>query len=338
MTEPCPKMRLAIMTFVYEADRHIAFDLLDSVLRSCQDAEIDVFLTDDASPSNVGEKIISWCRNAGVNAICLRDEENLGFRGAIYRTVRLLKAIASQPKSYDVILRIDTDALVIRPNLGAALQQICTDRTGLYGVIQYMRPKDRLGFLLDLLPIGLKRDAQNGSHITRTYSLSRFSPVWWWRIGVQGLLRGFRFGFVQGSCYVLGGDVPRKLQQQGLLNQYNAHQFGLITSEEDVIVTLMCTAAELPIYEVDQTDPTWRQVNSIRETVLTQPLDQIPYVIHPLKSIPADEELRTRIKQYLPFFKETEPVRHTVLIQQEDFVRSEEVEFLPRLSCTQNAE
>lgn len=315
MTEPRPKMRLAIMTFVYEADRHIAFDLLDSVLRSCEDAEIDVFLTDDASPSHLGNKIVAWCQEAGVNVICLRDEQNLGFRGAIYRTLRLLKTIANHPKTYDVILRIDSDALVIRPGLGTALQKLCTDRNGLYGVIQYMRSKDRIGLLLDLLPIGLKRRAQQGRRIEQSYTLSRFSPVWWWKIGIQGFMRGFRFGFVQGSCYVLGGDVPRKLLQRGLLHHYNAQRFGLITSEEDVIVTLMCTAAGLPIYEIDQVDPTWQAVNSIGSAVLSKPLDQIPYVIHPLKPTAQDEELRTKIKTYFPFFAEQQTASGVVLTQ-----------------------
>jgi len=290
------------MTFVYEADREIAFDLLDSVLRSCGNAEVDLFFTDDASPSHLGEKILAWSKAAKINAICIRDEENLGFRGAVYRTIRLLKVIASQSKTYDVILRIDTDALVIRAGLGDVLQKMCTDREGLYGVLQHMRIKDRVGFLMDLLPFGLKRKFEKGARLSDSFSLSRYHPVWWSRIGFLGLLRGFRFAFVQGSCYFLGGDVPRKLLREGFLDCYDSRRFGLITSEEDVIVTLMCKAAGIPVHETDRIDPTWRDVNIIGNDVLSRPPDLIPFVIHPLKAMPKHNDLRRKIKESLHFF------------------------------------
>jgi hypothetical protein len=173
------KMRLAIMTFVYEADRNIAIDLMDSVKRSIGEAEIDVFMTDDASPSHVGEEIATWCRAEGMNAVCFRDEESVGYRGAIERTLKLLRVIANKPEPYDLILRIDTDALVIRPGLGEALKKICTSRNGLYGVTHSMRFKDRVGLLIDLLPIGFKRKAVRGREIGHDYTLSRYSRVCW---------------------------------------------------------------------------------------------------------------------------------------------------------------
>jgi len=291
------------MTFVYEADHKIAFDLLDSVVRSCKGVEIDLYFTDDASPSNLGRKIVSWCNDVGVNAICLRDEKNLGYRGAVYRTVRLLKTIADQDKSYDVIVRIDTDALVIRHGLGDVLRQVCNDRFALYGVIQYMRRKDGLGLILDLIPFGLKRQFDSSGRIARSYSFSRYRPVWWWRIGFLGIFHGFRFGFVQGSCYFLGGGVPEKLKMLGYLDCFDQNRFGLITSEEDVIVSLMCRAAGVRIHEMDRSDPSWRDMNSIGDAVLSRDPALLPYVIHPLKTTREHEELREKIKRTLPFFK-----------------------------------
>ena len=295
------KMRLAIMTFVYEDDRDIALDMLESVLRSCSGAVIDVFLTDDGSQSHVGDDVVDWCKSAGVRAICLRNSSNRGYRGAVERTIRPMKAIAEEPCAYDVILRIDTDALVIRDGLGKSLRASCTDRRGLYGVTRRMRLKDRVALLLDLLPIGPKRQIRNG-RIGHSFGSLRSSPVWWWRLGTRGLLHGFRFSFVEGSCYLLGGDVPCKLMNLGFLDSFSESRYGLVTSEEDVIVTLMCRAAGLPIYELDRLDPTWREVYSIGEAVLDCPIDRLPYVVHPLKPTAEHAVLRAKIKRRMPFF------------------------------------
>jgi hypothetical protein len=297
-------MRLAVMTFTYENDREIAFDLLDSVLRSCPGADIDLFFTDDASPSRLDGQVMAWCSKHGVKGHCLRYEENLGFRGAVERTLRLLNAIALQDVAYDAILRIDTDALVIRPGLDEAMQKLCSDRLGLYGVLQAMRPKDRMGWALDLLPVGLKRQAILGAVTGNTYSLSRWRPVWWWKIGILSILRGFRFKFVQGSCYMLGGDVPGVLLREGFLSSFNRERHGLVTSEEDVVVTMMCKAAGVTVHEIDRSDRTWRNVNYIGEAVLSGDGSETPYVIHPLKATAEDGALREKIKRSLPLFQD----------------------------------
>ena len=83
------------MTFVHEDDRDIALDMLASVLRSCSGAVINVFLTDDGSESRVGDYVVDWCNSAGVRAICLRNSSKGGFRGAVERTIRLMKVIAN---------------------------------------------------------------------------------------------------------------------------------------------------------------------------------------------------------------------------------------------------
>jgi Glycosyl transferase family 2 len=294
-------LRVAIMTFTYEVDREITFDLLDSLVRSFGDAKLDVFLTDDASPSHVGEQVKTWASTRDIGVVCLRDEQNQGFRGAVDRTVRLLRAIAIHPETYDFVLRIDTDALVIREGIGRALQAACTDPLGLYGVIRYMRPKDRVGLLLDLLPAGLKRQSRNG-RIEKGFGLSRLHPVWWWKIGLMALARGFDFGYVEGSCYTLGGQVPRALLERGFLDQHARTRHGLITSEEDVIVTMMCRAAGLVLHEMDRKDPTWKDVNIIGPAVLERPIDRVPYVIHALKANEEGSELRRRIKAKMPLF------------------------------------
>lgn len=290
------------MTFVYEADRVIAFDLLDSLMRACKHSVLDFYFTDDASPSHLGKQILDYCEARGSRAFCIRNHANQGFRGAIDRTLRLVRTIAESPLHYDLILRIDSDALVLKPGLDLALADICKDPVGLYGVIRYMRPRDRIGLLCDLLPAGFKRQTRNG-RIEKDFSLSRFSPVWWSRFGWKSLLQGFDFGFVEGSCYAMGKDLPRQLLERGFFDHYDRRRFGLITSEEDVIITLLCRAAGLPIYHLDQHDPSWKLVNRLGHAVLDLPLDDIPFVLHPLKSnLPHHAALRAKLKSRLPLF------------------------------------
>ena len=303
---PASAPRLAVMTFAYEGDRRLAFEMLDSLVRSFDGEPFDLFVTDDASPSYVGEQIRAWGRARNIAVTVVRHDEKRGFRGAIERTVRLLREIAEQKHRYDLVLRIDTDALVIRPGLARALLAMAKDRRALYGVQRPMRGRDRIGLLLDLLPFGLRR-CMNGREILRQTKLSRLRPVWWWRIGLSALLRGFRFRYVEGSCYAFGGEVPRALADAGLLQRHRADGHGLLSSEEDVMSMMMCRSLGLPFVATDAIDPTWKHVNTIGAGVLELAPEAAPYVIHALKDTPADDDLRQRIKAHMPLFADSAP-------------------------------
>lgn len=294
-------MRIAVLTFVYEGDRELAFDTFDSIVRSSPSVKFDFFFTDDASPSRVGDALVAWCHDRGFVARCVRYESRTGYRGAIERTLSLLREVAQSSEQYDLILRIDTDALVVRKGIAAALQEHCVDPTGLYGVGRRMRVRDAVAMLLDLLPVGLKRKRSDGV-VERSYTLTRLRPVWWWRLGVRALFNGFRFKFPDGCCYVLGGELPSVLHRAGSLDLYRENRYGLITSEEDVIVAMMCRASGVKVHDLAAQDPTWSHMNWMRERVLDAPADSIPYVIHPLKATPDGLALRAQIRGRLPLF------------------------------------
>lgn len=298
--------RIAIVTFTYEQDRHITFELLESLFLSFRTASFDIFLTDDASSSHVGDEVIAWARERGMNAYCLRDNERQGFRGAIDRTIRVLKLLAAHPVEYDVILRIDTDAWVIKSGLDEALLHACNDPGALYGVMSYMRPKDRVGLLLDLLPGGLKRKSK-GAMILHDFAATRRHRVWWSSAGMKAFGKGFRFGYVQGSCYALGGRVPRMLEESGYLGTYDRNAHGLLTSEEDIMVTMLCHAAGIPIRELDRVDPSWKHINTIGERVLDCNERDTPYVIHALKADAYGTSLRKKIREKMSMFGSTSP-------------------------------
>ncbi len=138
--------------------------------------------------------------------------------------------------------------------------------------------------------------------ISRDWELRRVRPVWWWRIGLRALLRGFRFKFPDGCCYVMGGDLPRVLSNAGYLDLYRASRYGLITSEEDVMLALMAYAAGLSVIDLAATDPTWAQMSWIGERAVSAPIESFPFVVHPLKATPDGLRVRAAIRRRLPLF------------------------------------
>ena len=78
---------MAGITFVYEGDRELGVDTLDSIIRSCPATDIDFYFTDDASTSHVGDAVVQWCRNREFSARCIRNEARSGYRGAFSRTL-----------------------------------------------------------------------------------------------------------------------------------------------------------------------------------------------------------------------------------------------------------
>lgn len=297
-------VRMAVLSFVYEGDRELALDTFDSIIRSSPAVEIDFYFTDDASPSRVGDALVAWCRHRGFAAHCVRYDTRTGYRGAIERTLSLLREVAQSSQQYDFILRIDTDALVVRPGIAAEFHEHCVDSIGIYGVQRRMRGRDAVALLLDLLPIGFKRKRSNGV-VERSYGFTRVRPVWWWRVGLLALANGFRFKFPDGCCYVLGGELPRALFEAGSLDLYRADRYGLITSEEDVILAMICHANGLKVHDLVEQDHTWAQMNWIREGILDAPADSIPFVVHPLKATPDGLALRAQIRARLPLFADT---------------------------------
>lgn len=292
---------MAVLTFVYEGDRELAFDTLDSIIRSSPSVDIDFYFTDDGSPSRVGDALTAWCIERGFVGHCIRYESRMGYRGAIDRTLSLLREIALTSEQYDFILRIDTDALVVRKGIAASFAEHCVDSKGLYGVQRRMRVRDAAALLLDLLPVGFKRKRSSGI-VEHSYAFTRLRPVWWWQVGLRAIVRGFRFKFPDGCCYVLGGELPHVLHKTGALDLYRANHYGLITSEEDVILAMMCHASGLKVHDLASQDPTWSQMNWIRARVLDAPAESIPFVVHPLKGTPDDLALRAQIRSRLALF------------------------------------
>ena len=77
----------------------------------------------------------------------------------------------------------------------------------------------------------------------------------------------------------------------------------LITSEEDVMITLMCRAEGMTVYGLETLDPTWATMNWIGADALTAEPAELPFVIHPLKATPEGLSLRAKLGQQFPLLR-----------------------------------
>ena len=186
-------MKLAVFLKVCEGEYDIDWDALMSLAQSCKGADISLFVLDDASQSQVGKRLADKFYEATLNPVdCLELPRSLGFRGSGQRAFLGLERIASSGEAFDIVVKIDADALVVRNDLGDFLEKSCPNRLGLYGAGNLMRWRDRLLYLMDYLPMGFNRALVDGV-IQREWQLSRNYPVWWIDFGRRALLNGFRF-------------------------------------------------------------------------------------------------------------------------------------------------
>jgi hypothetical protein len=122
--------------------------------------------------------------------------------------------IAQSERSFDMVVKIDADACIVRKDLLPFLKATCAFGIGLYGELYPMRTRDRVLLLADYLPLGFARE-RHGDVIRRRGQLRRLFPVWWSDFGWRALMRGFRLEYVAGNFYILGGKTLRKLDAAG---------------------------------------------------------------------------------------------------------------------------
>ncbi len=278
-------MKLALFMKVCEGEYEMGLSALQSLIRSCQDNELFFFVLDDASPSRVGQRLADqFQRLTGEAANCLELPKSLGYRGSGQRAFMGLHHIATCGEDFDAVVKIDTDALVIRKDLGQFISEVCADGIGLYSEAYAMRIRDRILYLADLIPFGFKRKKLDGV-IQRQWQLKRTYPVWWADFGIKALLSGFRFRFIPGSFWFIGGKTLQQLEAIGYLSR-DQSQYGFVFND-DLLLTSAVYAIHHPVVDLSKIYPQWDQFLMAGEGIpLELILSHKPYVIHPLKDHP----------------------------------------------------
>jgi hypothetical protein len=279
-----------------EGEEAIAWDVLSSIAVACSGAELSLFIVDDASKSRVGQRLASRFRGEfGFAASCRALRSGLRFYGMVERLFIGLNDIVKSGQQFDAVLKLDPDICVVRRDLLAFIKQTCPDGVGLFGERYEMRARDALLLVADLVPFGFARKRVDGV-IFRDWSLRRYFPVWWQDFGRRALLNGFRFGFIAGGFWILGGQTLRKLGETGWFARDQAKHGFVFT--DDVMLTMATYAIGDPVVDLAKRSPHFGRFLSItEETPMANVLPARPYIIHHLKDRPKGWEARMLVKR-----------------------------------------
>jgi hypothetical protein len=292
-------LKIVAFIVVCEGELEMAKDAAQSLVTTLAEHETSAWVLDDGSRSSVGVALTEYLRSElGINAECLRLPASLGFRGSAQRAFIGLEKISHLERQPDVVVKIDADALVVRPDLGQLVARVCPDGIGLYGEAKPMRYRDRVLYLADQLPLGFSRELKDGI-IQRKWALNRTRPVWWNDLALRALLHGFRFKFIPGCFWFLGGKTLSALRDSGtLVRSQSASGF---VFNDDIILTTATYALGHRVVDLADESPHWQRTMSMSETTpLSEILRVKPYVVHPLKNNDAAWARRRELRELAP--------------------------------------
>jgi hypothetical protein len=300
-------MQAAILMTVCQGEEEIAWDTLRGLSQACADAETSLVLVDDASPTHIGVRLANrFADLTGRGAECIELPSSLGFRGTARRLFRGLDRIAARWPSVDMVIKLDADACIVRPDLQSFLASLCPDGVGLYGERYRMRRRDALLLLADYLPVGFSRK-QVGPVIFRDWRLRRVRPVWWSDFGRAALARGFRFGYIAGGFCVIGGGTLQKISRAGWLSR-DQTPVGF-TFTDDVLLTMAAHAVGDPVVDLRAVSGHWGFLSTTEDTPLEDIVPHRPYVVHHLKNRPLAWERRRALREALGWPQPEWPAR-----------------------------
>jgi hypothetical protein len=276
-------MKLVLLMAVCQAEERLARDSLRSLVQACGGAQWRLQLVDDASPSHLGQRLAAeWASQAPLGVDLLELPEPRGWHGMAYRLFLGLDRIARwSGGDVDWIVKLDPDALVLREGLLSLLASQPYDCAGLLGVECAMRKRDAALVLADLWPCGFRRRPR-GVTMDHDWQLGRWRPVWWTGLGLRALAQGFRFHYIPGGVFFLGGRTLNRIAQRGYLSLQQDGRHGLVFGD-DLLLSMAVRAVGDPIVDLGRYHPGWANV-SLSPTASVETILAAEYfVVHPLK-------------------------------------------------------
>lgn len=288
----CNHMKIAVFTFVCDSTSSadfadVAVDAVRGLILSLGGQhDLRFLFVDDASRNHVGDTLRHMCEDMGLDAHVIRLEEPLGYRDACVRTRVAIAYVADHWSDVDLVLKTDCDAIVVRRDLGTALGEWCRERVRpvCWGAVRPMRYRDRVLYIADILPAGFRRAMRHGQ-FRREWELRRWKPVWWSRWGWRAIRKGFRFRFPAGSFYILNAAAIRGLANAGRLAAVSPGRYGLMVSEEDVLVATLLLGIDGEVVDLSGVVPGWSQLSLGGAESLAIIRQQGAYVVHPIKRV-----------------------------------------------------
>jgi len=296
---PNSSMDIALIMMVCERDEAIAWDVLSAAAEAqSSGTRLTLFMVDDASPSHVGRRLLQRFADAGGQAGDSYEMPTaLGFHGCAARLFLGLDRIAASGRPFDMVVKFDPDVCVTRQDLFRFLREsACPNGVGLYGERYPLRRRDAALLLADLLPFGFARK-RVGPAIVHKWKVRRPYFVWWSDVGYRALRNGFRFDFITGSFWALGGKTLKRLADSGWFARSDAKN-GLLFGD-DVLLTMAVHSIGDPIVDLRDVSHNWGFLGTTEDDPIDPMLMRRPYVVHHLKDRPKAWERRRLLKDAL---------------------------------------
>lgn len=286
-------LSIAVLLCVAEGENEIAREAVRALSLSFAKHRLRFFIVDDASRSMIGADLAAFCSTLGHVATYQRLPRSLGFRGCPQRTCLGMNAAISCGEPFDLFIKQDPDALVIRNDLGDFVSDHCRDRGKMWGLTFTQRLRDRVLFVADLLPFGFRRKVYDGC-IGRRWELRRTRPVWWFRFGWRALANGYRFSLAGGGFYIISMDLLYRMKQLGYLENATVDGHGFVC-EEDLIANLLVLAVGGSVVDLNSIQTNWGDLAVGKDLNAEILINNRFYVVHPLKSNPSAKLCRQAI-------------------------------------------
>jgi hypothetical protein len=269
----------------------LATDTLESI--AAFEPAAGVCVLDDCTSDGTHAALMQW---AAVNprARVLRNPSPRGYRGIATSVFSLLELIAQEPRSPELVIKVDPDTCII----GAGLADLMRRRfaaagpgiVGPYRVGANGGPRTfnrlRRNMLLDLLPLGVHKDRR---------SLRLGLPFW-----APYLSRARRHGYEMGE-HVLGalsgmhGETLRAIHDSGFFSAI-PDGYRALTVEEDVLLGLATKAVGHQLIDIapDPRDAqVWIQFRPPIPQTATTLVERGMLAVHPVKASPDGDAMRS---------------------------------------------
>jgi hypothetical protein len=267
-----------------EAD--MAIDTLESILAFYPGAFL--WIRDDRTSDGTWEKLCEWAEGKAVRLSRNRIVQE--YLGVARSTCDLLHTIVAAGAVPEIVIKIDPDAIFLRPGLVEIFRQRFTEKgpgaCGSYDIGPDGRKRrgnfHAVKFIRDLLPIGLGHKKS-----------LRLKPVFYWKHLVRALRNGYSFGeHILGAVLAFHGTTLIAMDRAGFLGSVPERHNSCVRMD-DVLISMAVKSVGHALISVNSyPDKVVAWLKAARPLGITreEAWNRKYLAVHPVKKV--DEELR----------------------------------------------
>jgi hypothetical protein len=285
----------------------LATDTLDSI--AAYEPSAGIYVLDDCTSDGTHAALTEWAASYAVARV-LRNPRPRGYRGIATSVFSLLEVIAREPRTPELVIKVDPDTCIIAPGVADLMRRrfaavgpgiVGPYRVGANGGARTFS-RLRRNMLFDLLPVGVHKDRRS----------IRFGLPFWAPYLPQARRHGYEMGeHVLGALSGVHGETLRAIHDSGFLSEI-PDGYRALTVEEDVLLGLATKAVGHQLIDIapDPRDAqVWIQFRPPIPQTATALLGRHMLAVHPVKASPDGEAMRA-------VFRARRPVRARALARE----------------------